>query len=64
MGKALLIIGFILIAFVAVTLWRANAREAAAEKAYPPEGQTIEVKGNFMFYSAPRRHRLTAVGNH
>ncbi len=45
MGKALLIIGFILIAFVAVTLWRANAREAAAEKAYPPEGQTIEVKG-------------------
>ena len=45
MGKTLIITGFILIAFAAITLWRANVREAAAEKAYPPEGQIIEVNG-------------------
>ncbi len=35
----------VLIVFAAITLWRANAREAAAEAAYPPEGQFIDVDG-------------------
>jgi len=30
----------------ALTLWRASAREAAAEAAYPPEGRIIEVNGH------------------
>ncbi len=31
--------------FAALTLWRAAQREAAAEAAYPPEGQILQVEG-------------------
>lgn len=46
MLKALIYIVIFLSAFAAITLWRANAREAVAEAAYPPEGQFIEVNGH------------------
>lgn len=36
---------FLLAAFAGLTLWRAHARERAAEAAYPPEGQIVEVAG-------------------
>ncbi len=40
LGLALLVAGI-----AGVTLWRASAREAAAEAAYPPEGQLLTVEG-------------------
>jgi pimeloyl-ACP methyl ester carboxylesterase len=43
--KILLYILVALVLLAAVTLWRASAREAAAEAAYPPEGQFIDVNG-------------------
>ncbi|SPH17753.1 Dihydrolipoyllysine-residue acetyltransferase component of acetoin cleaving system [Defluviimonas aquaemixtae] len=35
----------LLAAFAALTLWRAGAREAQAEAAYPPEGEFVTVEG-------------------
>lgn len=46
MAKALIYIILALVAFALLTLWRASAREATAEAAYPPEGEMIEVNGH------------------
>lgn len=46
MRKAVLYIALFLIGFAALTLWRAEVREVAAEAAYPPEGEIIEVGGH------------------
>ncbi len=47
-----LLLGFtVLVAvFAAVTLWRAAAREAAAQAAHPPAGQFVEVNGTRVHY--------------
>ena len=46
MLRAVLIVILLLAGFAALTLWRAGAREAASEAAYPPEGRLIEVNGH------------------
>lgn len=47
-----LLLGFtvLLAVFAAVTLWRAAAREAAAQAAHPPAGQFVEVNGTRVHY--------------
>ena len=45
-GKIILYILIALAVFAAVTLWRANAREAQSEERYPPEGQFVDVDGH------------------
>ncbi len=45
MFKFLLYVCVALLLLAALTLWRASARETAAEATYPPEGQFIEVNG-------------------
>ena len=46
MFKVVLYVLLALALFAGITLWRASAREAAAEAAYPPEGQFIDVNGH------------------
>lgn len=43
--RVFVILLFLLLLFAALTLWRANAREAAAEAAYPPSGDFVRVEG-------------------
>ncbi|WP_246057744.1 alpha/beta fold hydrolase [Arenibacterium halophilum] len=45
MAKAVLIVVILGAALVALTLWRASAREAAAMQSHPPEGQLLDVNG-------------------
>ncbi|HQU67548.1 MAG TPA: alpha/beta hydrolase [Albidovulum sp.] len=45
LGRNALILGLLLAAFWAATLWRASVREAAAEADYPPQGQFVTVDG-------------------
>lgn len=44
-GKLLISFGIALLAFAAVTAWRAHQREATAEAAFGPEGEIVEVDG-------------------
>ena len=46
MYKALITLAILLVLIALVTWWRAAAREAAAEDAYPPEGEFVEVDGH------------------
>ena len=46
MGKILIYLLLFLAGITALTLWRANVREAAAQSAYPPEGQFVTVNGH------------------
>lgn len=43
--RILAVLVLLLAGFAALTLWRAARNEAAAERAYPPSGQFIEVDG-------------------
>lgn len=49
---ARLLIGLLVIVLIlaVVTLWRVNTRQAEAERAFPPEGQIIEVDGHPVHY--------------
>jgi pimeloyl-ACP methyl ester carboxylesterase len=44
-SKVIITLLLLIVIGAAVTLWRASAREAAAEAAYPPEGQILDVGG-------------------
>ncbi len=48
MAKACLILLCLLVAFAAVTAWRADRREKQTEAAYPPEGQFVTVNGHHV----------------
>lgn len=48
--KVLVTIVALLAVFAAITMWRAARNEAAAEAAYPPPGQFIEVRGTRVHY--------------
>lgn len=48
--KIVLVLLGLLVLFAAATLWRAGARETAAEAAHPPSGQFIEVGGTRVHY--------------
>lgn len=50
MAKLLLAAALLLAGLVAVTLWRAGARERAAEAAYPPTGAFVDVDGVRVHY--------------
>ena len=54
-------------ALVALTLWRASAREAAAMQSHPPEGQLLDVNGFSqvaeVMLVAPAFGKLTILGD-
>ncbi|CUK25365.1 acetoin dehydrogenase E2 subunit dihydrolipoyllysine-residue acetyltransferase [Cognatishimia activa] len=43
--KLFIFLVILVIAFVAVTVWKAGANEARAESNYPPEGQLLDIDG-------------------
>jgi pimeloyl-ACP methyl ester carboxylesterase len=45
-AKLLIFLGFLLVAAVSATLWKARTNERLAEVHYPPEGQFLEIDGH------------------
>ncbi|WP_240789470.1 alpha/beta fold hydrolase [Pseudooceanicola onchidii] len=50
MTKPLVLLAVLILALAAATWWRASSRVAEAVRAYPPEGQFVEVGGHPVHY--------------